>query len=241
MSPPPCKAATDPTAGNILIDPKVLVIDGSRSRPTHGAPMGEGGEITIIADNILVPGGDFQALIDRGDISATGAPPGSTARSSSTRPRSICPAGWWCWKAPCSTPHRSCASAVGRGATSARAASPGSAAAGCRRARTGRSPARIRARYGGPGRRRRGAAGGRKGLRRGAARRTERFGRRSQASRHAMARCERASRAIGRAAGMIAPARLRAVAGAVLLAGARAGRRRAGAVRAARPARRARA
>jgi hypothetical protein len=71
------QGGVDPTAGNITIDPKFLVIDGSRIQANaRGAPMGEGGEITIIADNILVPGGDLQALLDRGDISATGGPAG---------------------------------------------------------------------------------------------------------------------------------------------------------------------
>jgi hypothetical protein len=31
--------------------------------------------VTIVADNILVPGGDFEALLARGDISATGGDP----------------------------------------------------------------------------------------------------------------------------------------------------------------------
>jgi filamentous hemagglutinin family protein len=67
----------DPTAGNVIIDPRILIIDGSRIQANaRGAPRGAGGEITIVADNILVPGGDFQALVDRGDISATGGPAG---------------------------------------------------------------------------------------------------------------------------------------------------------------------
>ena len=76
--------------GNITIDPKVMVIDGSRIRAN--APAGFGGWVTIVADNILVPGGDFEALLARGDISATGGDP-APARSPSMRPRSICPAG----------------------------------------------------------------------------------------------------------------------------------------------------
>jgi filamentous hemagglutinin family protein len=60
----------DPTAGNVLIDPKVLVIDGSKIQAN--APRGFGGDITIVADNALVPGNDVQALLDRKDISATG-------------------------------------------------------------------------------------------------------------------------------------------------------------------------
>ena len=63
----------DPTAGSILIDPKALVIDGSRIQAN--APAGFGGTVTIVADNILVPGGDFEALLARGDISATGGDP----------------------------------------------------------------------------------------------------------------------------------------------------------------------
>jgi large exoprotein involved in heme utilization and adhesion len=63
----------DPTAGNILIDPEVLVIDGSRIQAN--APEGFGGRVTIVADNILVPGGDFDALLARGDISASGGDP----------------------------------------------------------------------------------------------------------------------------------------------------------------------
>jgi hypothetical protein len=62
----------DATAGNITIDPKILVIDGSVIKADSG---GFGGRVMIVADNILVPGGDFQALIDRGDISATGGTP----------------------------------------------------------------------------------------------------------------------------------------------------------------------
>jgi hypothetical protein len=61
------------TAGNILIDPMVLIIDGSRVQAN--APAGFGGRVTIVADNILVPGGDFDALLARGDISATGGDP----------------------------------------------------------------------------------------------------------------------------------------------------------------------
>ncbi|HSA80099.1 MAG TPA: hypothetical protein VLE23_04705, partial [Geminicoccaceae bacterium] len=63
----------DPTAGNITIDPTILIIDGSRIQAN--APAGSGGTVTIVADNILVPGGDFQALLDRKDISATGGDP----------------------------------------------------------------------------------------------------------------------------------------------------------------------
>jgi filamentous hemagglutinin family protein len=64
---------TDPTAGNIVIDPEVLVIDGSRINAD--APAGFGGNVTIVADNILVPGGSFEALVAQGDISATGGDP----------------------------------------------------------------------------------------------------------------------------------------------------------------------
>ena len=63
----------DQTAGNILIDPKALVIDNSRIQAN--APVGFGGRVTIVADNILVPGGDFEALLAREDISATGGDP----------------------------------------------------------------------------------------------------------------------------------------------------------------------
>jgi len=63
----------EPTAGSILIDPKVLVIDGSRIQAN--ARQGSGGLVRIVADNILVPEGDFQALLDREDISATGGDP----------------------------------------------------------------------------------------------------------------------------------------------------------------------
>ena len=62
-----------PTAGNITIDPKVLVIDDSRI--LANAPAGFGGKVRIVADNILLPGGDFDALLARGDISATGGDP----------------------------------------------------------------------------------------------------------------------------------------------------------------------
>jgi filamentous hemagglutinin family protein len=60
----------DPTGGNILIDPKALVIDGSTIKAD--ARTGTGGNIEIIADNILVPEGDLEALLARGDISASG-------------------------------------------------------------------------------------------------------------------------------------------------------------------------
>ena len=63
----------DPAAGNITIDSKVLGIDGSRIRAN--APAGFGGRVTIVADNILVPGGNFETLLARGDISATGGDP----------------------------------------------------------------------------------------------------------------------------------------------------------------------
>ena len=63
----------DPTAGNIRIDPTVLIIDGSRIQAN--APVGFGGRVTIVADNILVPGGDFEALLARREISATGGDP----------------------------------------------------------------------------------------------------------------------------------------------------------------------
>ena len=70
------QGGTDPTAGNITIDPKVLVIDGGKIQATAtGAPMGQGGKITIVADNILVPGGDFEKLLARRDISASGGTP----------------------------------------------------------------------------------------------------------------------------------------------------------------------
>jgi hypothetical protein len=61
----------DPTAGNILIDPKVLVIDGSTIEAD--ADTGSGGNVRIVADNILVPEGDLEGLIARGEISASGA------------------------------------------------------------------------------------------------------------------------------------------------------------------------
>ena len=64
---------SDRTAGNILIDPKVLVIDGSKI--LANAPVGFGGKVKIIADNILVPEGDFEALLERRDIDATGGDP----------------------------------------------------------------------------------------------------------------------------------------------------------------------
>jgi hypothetical protein len=67
------ESGDDSTAGSILIDPKVLVIDGSRIQANPG--QGRGGRVRIIADNILVPEGDFQALLDREDISATGGDP----------------------------------------------------------------------------------------------------------------------------------------------------------------------
>ena len=60
----------DSTAGNILIDPKVLVIDGSRIEADAGE--GSGGNIEIFADSILVPEGDLEGLIARGEISASG-------------------------------------------------------------------------------------------------------------------------------------------------------------------------
>jgi filamentous hemagglutinin family protein len=63
----------DPTAGNITIDPKILIIDGGTIQAN--APVGFGGLLRIDADNTVVPGGDFQALLDRGDISATGGDP----------------------------------------------------------------------------------------------------------------------------------------------------------------------
>jgi large exoprotein involved in heme utilization and adhesion len=63
----------DPTAGSITIDPKILIIDGSRIQAD--APAGFGGRVTIVADNILVPGGDFEALLARGEISASGGDP----------------------------------------------------------------------------------------------------------------------------------------------------------------------
>jgi hypothetical protein len=66
-------SGNDPTAGNIRIDPTVLIIDGSRIQAN--APVGFGGRVTIVADNILVPGGDFEVLLARGEISATGGDP----------------------------------------------------------------------------------------------------------------------------------------------------------------------
>ncbi len=63
----------DNTAGSIGIGSSILVIDGSQIQAN--APGGEGGFLTIVADNIVVPGGDFDALLDRGDISATGGDP----------------------------------------------------------------------------------------------------------------------------------------------------------------------
>jgi filamentous hemagglutinin family protein len=62
----------DATAGNITIDPRILVIDGSVIKADSG---GFGGRVMIVADNILVPGGDFEALIRRGDVSASGGTP----------------------------------------------------------------------------------------------------------------------------------------------------------------------
>jgi hypothetical protein len=67
------EGGNDTTAGNIRIDPTVLIIDGSRIQAN--APVGFGGRVTIVADNILVPGGDFEALLARGEISATGGDP----------------------------------------------------------------------------------------------------------------------------------------------------------------------
>ena len=46
-----------------------------RSLIQANALAGFGGRVTIVADNILVPGGDFEALLARGDISATGGDP----------------------------------------------------------------------------------------------------------------------------------------------------------------------
>jgi hypothetical protein len=63
----------DPTAGNILIDPNALVIDNSRIQAN--APVGFGGTVTLVADNIVVAGGDFDALVERGDIDASGGDP----------------------------------------------------------------------------------------------------------------------------------------------------------------------
>jgi hypothetical protein len=60
----------DPTGGNILIDPKALVIDDSIIKAD--ARTGTGGNIEIFADNILVPEGDLDGLLARGDISASG-------------------------------------------------------------------------------------------------------------------------------------------------------------------------
>jgi filamentous hemagglutinin family protein len=60
----------DPTAGNIRIDPKVLVIDGSTIKAD--SDTGSGGNVQIVAANILVAGGDLEGLIARGDISASG-------------------------------------------------------------------------------------------------------------------------------------------------------------------------
>jgi large exoprotein involved in heme utilization and adhesion len=60
----------DPAAGDITIDPRVLVIDNSVIQAD--ARAGFGGNIRIEADNILVPRGDLAALLARGDISASG-------------------------------------------------------------------------------------------------------------------------------------------------------------------------
>ena len=73
----------DPTAGNILIDPRSWSSTAAAFRPTR---RGCGGQVTIVADNILVPGGDFEALIARGDISATGGDRPAPARSSVSAP-----------------------------------------------------------------------------------------------------------------------------------------------------------
>jgi filamentous hemagglutinin family protein len=64
---------TDPTAGNITVDSKILVIDNSQIQAN--APAGFGGNLTIATDNILVDGGNLDALLARKDISATGADP----------------------------------------------------------------------------------------------------------------------------------------------------------------------
>jgi large exoprotein involved in heme utilization and adhesion len=69
------QGGTEPTAGSIFVDPKVLVIDGGMIKAEANAPSGFGGQVRIVADNILVPGGDFQALVDQGDISASGGTP----------------------------------------------------------------------------------------------------------------------------------------------------------------------
>jgi filamentous hemagglutinin family protein len=66
----------DPTAGNILIDPKVLVIDNSVIRAN--APEGFGGDIDIFADNAIVPEGSLEALIGN-KISASGEVGGSVS------------------------------------------------------------------------------------------------------------------------------------------------------------------
>jgi hypothetical protein len=48
----------EPTAGDILIDPEILITDGSRIQPdARDALEGEGGSISIVADNIVVPPG----------------------------------------------------------------------------------------------------------------------------------------------------------------------------------------
>jgi len=61
----------DPTAGNIRIDPTILIIDGSTIEAD--ADSGSGGNVRIIADNVLVPEGDLEGLLARGEISASGA------------------------------------------------------------------------------------------------------------------------------------------------------------------------
>jgi hypothetical protein len=68
----------DPTAGDISVDSKILLIDNSQIQAD--ARAGRGGNLTIPADNILVPGGNFEALLARGDISATGADPARAGR-----------------------------------------------------------------------------------------------------------------------------------------------------------------
>jgi hypothetical protein len=63
----------DPTAGDILIRSPALVIDGSRIKAD--ARTGFGGKVALVADHLLVPRGDFAALLARDEISASGGDP----------------------------------------------------------------------------------------------------------------------------------------------------------------------
>ncbi len=67
-----------PAAGNIRIESGVLVVDDGRIEAD--ALISFGGKVAIEADNIVVPGGDFEALIASEEISATG---GDLTRSGS--------------------------------------------------------------------------------------------------------------------------------------------------------------